>query len=122
MAFMILTNLHTNPSGTDTDGDDVGDRADNCPLAANPNQVDTDGDGIGDICDSSVSPRAFFSSGTTVLNIADPSGEQINPRTAAMPNDTFVVVWSDRAGKTVVRAVFMAVFIRLGSSQYRLIF
>ncbi|NCZ64780.1 MAG: hypothetical protein EBY62_13585, partial [Cellvibrionales bacterium] len=41
----------------------------------------------------------FFSSGTTVLNIADPSGEQINPRMAAMPNDNFVVVWSDRAGK-----------------------
>ena len=91
--------LGTNPSSSDTDGDDVADSADNCPLAANADQADADGDGIGDICDTSVSPRAFFSSGTTVLNIADPSGEQINPRTAAMPNDKFVVVWSDRAGK-----------------------
>ena len=91
--------LGTNSSGTDTDGDDVADSADNCPLAANADQADADGDGIGDICDTTVSPRAFFSSGTTVLNIADPSGEQINPRTAAMPNDKFVVVWSDRAGK-----------------------
>ena len=69
--------LGTDPFGSDTDGDDVADSADNCPLAANADQADADGDGIGDICDTTVSPRAFFSSGTTVLNIADPSGEQI---------------------------------------------
>lgn len=37
--------------GTDTDGDGIVDRDDNCPNVANPNQRDTDGDGIGDACD-----------------------------------------------------------------------
>jgi len=89
----------TNPFSSDSDGDAIEDNADNCSLVTNGDQADSDGDGVGDVCDTSVSPRVFFSSGTTVLNIADPSGEQINPRMAAMPNDNFVVVWSDRAGK-----------------------
>ena len=36
----------------DTDGDSIGDYADNCPAVANANQLDTDGDNIGDLCDS----------------------------------------------------------------------
>lgn len=35
----------------DTDGDDVFDYLDNCPLARN-DQTDTDGDGVGDACDN----------------------------------------------------------------------
>jgi streptogramin lyase len=35
----------------DTDGDGIGDGADNCVLMPNPGQIDTDGDGIGDACD-----------------------------------------------------------------------
>ena len=35
----------------DTDGDDVIDSEDNCPLFANSDQLDSDEDGIGDVCD-----------------------------------------------------------------------
>jgi hypothetical protein len=35
----------------DSDGDRVGDEADNCPYTYNPNQVDFDNDGSGDACD-----------------------------------------------------------------------
>jgi hypothetical protein len=37
--------------GTDTDGDGVPDRMDNCTTLANANQRDADGDGYGDRCD-----------------------------------------------------------------------
>jgi hypothetical protein len=36
----------------DTDGDGVGDNADNCPSTSNAAQTDTDGDGTGDACDA----------------------------------------------------------------------
>ncbi|MBP7937353.1 MAG: thrombospondin type 3 repeat-containing protein [Phycisphaerae bacterium] len=36
----------------DSDGDGVGDCADNCPVVANPDQQDQDGDGFGDACDN----------------------------------------------------------------------
>ena len=35
----------------DTDGDGVGDRADNCPDVVNGDQQDSDADGAGDVCD-----------------------------------------------------------------------
>lgn len=39
------------PTIVDTDGDNVVDSLDNCPLDANPDQIDRDADGVGDICD-----------------------------------------------------------------------
>jgi len=36
----------------DTDGDGIGDDADNCPAAVNPLQQDADNDGVGDACDN----------------------------------------------------------------------
>ncbi len=38
--------------GLDSDGDGIGDGADNCPAIANPMQVDMDMDGAGDACDA----------------------------------------------------------------------
>jgi hypothetical protein len=35
----------------DRDGDDIPDRADNCPDDPNTNQADSDGDDVGDVCD-----------------------------------------------------------------------
>jgi hypothetical protein len=35
----------------DRDGDDIPDRADNCPDDPNTNQADADGDDVGDVCD-----------------------------------------------------------------------
>lgn len=37
---------------SDSDGDGVGDAADNCPYAVNSPQRDSDGDGIGDACEA----------------------------------------------------------------------
>ena len=37
--------------GGDTDGDEVCDNDDNCPLTVNPEQENLDGDGLGDVCD-----------------------------------------------------------------------
>ncbi|MCP5178294.1 MAG: thrombospondin type 3 repeat-containing protein [Pseudomonadales bacterium] len=45
--------LPEDPAETlDSDGDGVGNNADNCRFRANANQVDTDGDGLGNACDS----------------------------------------------------------------------
>ena len=41
-----------NASGcTDTDGDGIGDGADNCPSVANSDQANGDGETFGDVCD-----------------------------------------------------------------------
>jgi len=44
-------------SDVDTDGDDIIDSQDNCPLTFNPEQTDTDGDGTGDVCDNCLMPN-----------------------------------------------------------------
>ncbi len=45
------TDLSGDACDTDTDGDDIANIDDNCPMTYNPAQDDSDGDGVGDICD-----------------------------------------------------------------------
>ena len=50
----------------DSDGDGLGDNADNCPNASNADQSDVDGDTTGDACDSTNAPATYtFSSSIT---------------------------------------------------------
>ncbi len=46
-----LTGATTTGPITDTDGDGIANRFDNCPNIANADQADTDGDGAGNVCD-----------------------------------------------------------------------
>ena len=50
----------------DSDGDGIGDNADNCPNASNADQSDVDGDTTGDACDSTNAPATYtFNSSIT---------------------------------------------------------
>jgi hypothetical protein len=58
----------------DTDGDDVLNYFDNCPLVSNPNQDDTDGDGDGNVCDNCMlvaNPTQLNTDGDRYGNICD---------------------------------------------------
>ena len=44
---------------TDTDGDGVAERDDNCPATKNKDQTDSDGDGLGDACDPDQGKNPF---------------------------------------------------------------
>jgi hypothetical protein len=45
-----LTYIQCSEPQADSDGDEIPDESDNCPLAFNPQQEDANGDGIGDAC------------------------------------------------------------------------
>ena len=68
------------PNTTDTDGDEVLDVNDNCPLIANTDQTDTDGDLIGDVCDDD-------RDGDGVLNEGDNCPEVANTNQADADGD-----------------------------------
>lgn len=56
--------VRTDPCMADTDGDNILDGDDNCPLMSNEDQLDTDSDGMGDVCDDDAD-------GDSVLNDLD---------------------------------------------------
>ena len=64
---------------------------------------------------------ADFTSLTIKLN-SSAGGDQINPSIASLPDDKFVVIWSDRAGMMVTEAVFLVEYIRQALSRCHLNF
>ncbi len=46
----------TDGGGSDSDGDEIPDSEDNCPVDPNPDQADADEDGLGDVCDPTPLP------------------------------------------------------------------
>lgn len=67
-------------STTDTDGDGILDKDDNCPSAANTDQLDSDGDGFGDICDNCPS--------TANTDQVDADGDGVGDLCDACPADS----------------------------------
>ncbi|MBU0532986.1 thrombospondin type 3 repeat-containing protein [Candidatus Micrarchaeota archaeon] len=59
--------------GTDSDGDGLLDKCDNCPNTANANQSDVDSDGIGDACDNcaSYNPSQYDSDKDGIADACD---------------------------------------------------
>ena len=83
----------------DSDSDNVGDNADNCPLVANSDQVNTDGDAQGNVCDSDddndgLSDSEEVVTGTNPL-LTDTDGDGVGDATDAFPLDASESVDSD---------------------------
>jgi Thrombospondin type 3 repeat len=66
---------------SDTDGDGVGDRSDNCVHVSNAAQADLDADGLGDPCDDD-------RDGDGLLNDVDPKPDDPNQRFSDAPATT----------------------------------
>jgi hypothetical protein len=65
--------LVVSSGATDTDGDGIDDKEDNCDNAANADQTDTDGDGAGDACDSDDDGDGVLDGGDNCRLVANPS-------------------------------------------------
>ena len=77
---------------TDTDGDGIGDAADNCPTRSNADQADADNDGRGDVCDGydvTIAPGSAFAGQrkTLTATITSHSGnEDLTDATLTAPS------------------------------------
>jgi hypothetical protein len=72
---------------SDTDGDLIGNNADNCPDVANEDQGDVDGNGVGDVCDQ----FSFDISGRWLTSLTF-SGTGENGECKAEEDETFIIL------------------------------
>jgi hypothetical protein len=71
---------------SDSDRDDVGNDADNCPRTYNPDQQDSDGDGVGNACDNCLEVANSLQEDVFPLYGPDP-GNGIGDACEAIPED-----------------------------------
>ncbi len=71
---------------THSDGDNVPDVLDNCPMVDNENQLDTDKNGVGDACETSGPQPQIFANGSASA-ITIPQSQALNVSISLMAND-----------------------------------
>lgn len=92
----------------DSDGDNVGDSADNCPLTSNPDQLDTDNNGVGNVCELPV-VNGFWLGYSSENDIVFLFGEYFNIIDNVQPKVCFGDICSN--GVQYLSDQFLLVFV-----------
>ncbi|PCJ32700.1 MAG: hypothetical protein COA99_16275, partial [Moraxellaceae bacterium] len=96
----------------DTDGDFVGDNADNCPAIPNADQADTNDNGVGDICDGMPDISGFWkleveiTDATETVDLFTGSSDQADDLCDMAPGETFSTLVSIKQDGSVIGLVY----------------